>query len=237
VKRALCGLVVAIAALAGAPAGADIALLTNGTTLKVTSQRRDGAMVMLALKGGGAVGVAAAALRGVVPDEVLDEVALAPAGGDLPALAEAAARRHALDPELVRAVVAVESDFRADAVSPKGAQGLMQLMPATARALGVKDAFDPAQNLDGGARHLRALIDQYGGDIKLALAAYNAGAGAVARHGGVPPYPETREYVRKVLLRAQAVPPRGQAADTHVTADPPAEGDAPVQASGPPSSR
>jgi soluble lytic murein transglycosylase-like protein len=237
VKRALLG-VLALVTLAAAPARADIALLTNGTTLKVTSQRRDGAMVVLALKGGGEVAVAAAALRGVVPDEVLEEVALAPAAGrDVPALAEAAARRHALDPELVRAVIAVESDFRVDAVSPKGAQGLMQLMPATARALGVTDAFDPAQNLDGGARHLRALIDQYGGDVTRALAAYNAGAGAVARHGGVPPYPETREYVRKVLLRAQAVPPRGQAADTRVTADPPVAGDAAVQASGPPSSR
>ncbi|PYQ55027.1 MAG: transglycosylase [Acidobacteria bacterium] len=205
-KRALCGLVVAMAALAAAPARADIAMLANGTTLKITSQRREGDMVRLGLKGGGEVGVAAAALRGVVPDEVLDEVALAPAGSsDLAALAEAAARRHALDPELVRAVVAVESDFHADAVSSKGAQGLMQLMPATARALGVKDAFDPAQNLDGGARHLRALIDQYGGDVKRALAAYNAGPGAVARHGGVPPYAETREYVRKVLRRAQAV--------------------------------
>jgi soluble lytic murein transglycosylase-like protein len=204
-KRALCGLVVIMAALAAAPARADIALLANGTTLKVTSQRREGDMVRLALRGGGEVGVAAAALRGVVPDEVLEEVAPAAGSSDLAALAEAAARRHALDPELVRAVVAVESDFHADAVSPKGAQGLMQLMPATARALGVKDAFDPAQNLDGGARHLRALIDQYGGDVKRALAAYNAGPGAVARHGGVPPYAETREYVRKVLRRAQAV--------------------------------
>ena len=204
-KRAACGLVVAMVALAAVPACADIALLANGTTLKVTSARREGDMVRLALKGGGEVGVAAAALRGVVPDEVLDEVAPAAGSSDLAALAEAAARRHALDPELVRAVVAVESDFHADAVSPKGAQGLMQLMPATARALGVKDAFDPAQNLDGGARHLRALIDQYEGDVKRALAAYNAGPGAVARHGGVPPYAETREYVRKVLRRAQAV--------------------------------
>src|SRR5262249_17742183 len=141
----------------------------------------------------------------------------------LATLAEAAARRHALDPELVRAVIAVESAFRPDAVSPKGAQGLMQLMPATARALGVKDALDPAQNVDGGTRHLRALIDQYGGDVKRALAAYKAGAGGVARHGGVPPYRETRDYVRKVLERAQAsgvapsvgtAPPASAAADS-----------------------
>lgn len=201
-------LVLAGAALLLGPvsaARADIALLTNGTTLKVTSQRRDGATVTLALKGGGEVGVAAADLRGVVPDEVLEEVeAPASAGTDLAALIVAAARRHHLDPELVRAVVSVESGFRPDAVSPKGAQGLMQLMPATARSLGVKDAFDPADNVDGGVRHLRALIDRYDGDVKRALAAYNAGEGAVARHGGIPPYPETRAYVSKVLQRAQA---------------------------------
>ncbi len=192
-------------------ARADIALLASGTTLKVTAQRREGDTVMLSLKGGGEVGVVASQLRGVVPDEVLDEVA-APAtasasGQDLAAMMEATARRHAVDPELVRAVVAVESGFRADAVSPKGAQGLMQLMPATARSLGVKDTFDAADNLDGGTRHLRALIDRYGGDVKRALAAYNAGEGAVARHGGIPPYPETQAYVRKVLQRAQPETP------------------------------
>jgi len=185
-------------------AQADIALLASGTTLKVTAQRREGAMVVLSLKGGGEVGVAATELRGVVPDEVLDEVVPAAAGGkDLAAMAIAAARRHSLDPDLVQAVVAVESGFRPDAVSPKGAQGLMQLMPYTARALGVKDTFDPAANLDGGTRYLRALIKRYGGDVTRALAAYNAGEGAVARHGGVPPYPETLAYVRKVLERAK----------------------------------
>jgi soluble lytic murein transglycosylase-like protein len=193
---------------AAPPARADIALLASGTTLKVTGQRLDGATIVLSLKGGGEVGVPATELRGIVPDEVLEEVAPATVDPqDLGALAAAAARRHALDPELVRAVVSVESGFRRDAVSPKGAQGLMQLMPGTARALGVKDAFDPAQNLDGGTRHLRALIDRYGGDVKRALAAYNAGEGAVARHGGVPPYPETRAYVRKVLQRAQVEAP------------------------------
>jgi hypothetical protein len=188
-------------------AQADIALLASGTTLKVTAQRRDGAMVILSLKGGGEVGVAATELRGVVPDEVLEEVVPTAGGKDLAAMAIAAARRHSLDPDLVQAVVAVESGFRPDAVSPKGAQGLMQLMPYTARALGVKDTFDPAANLDGGTRYLRALIQRYGGDVPRALAAYNAGAGAVARHGGVPPYPETLAYVRKVLERAKVEVP------------------------------
>jgi len=188
-------------------AQADIALLSTGTTLKVTAQRREGAMVVLSLKGGGEVGVAATELRGVVPDEVLDEVIPAVGGKELAAMVIAAARRHSLDPDLVQAVVAVESGFRPDAVSPKGAQGLMQLMPYTARALGVKDSFDPAANLDGGTRYLRALIERYGGDVTRALAAYNAGEGAVARHGGVPPYPETLAYVRKVLERAKAEVP------------------------------
>ena len=191
----------------GSAAHADIALLSTGTTLKVTAQRREGAMVVLSLKGGGEVGVAATELRGVVPDEVLDEVVPGAGGADLAAMAVAAARRHSLDPDLVRAVVAVESGFRSDAVSPKGAQGLMQLMPATARALGVMDSFDPASNLDGGTRYLRALIQRYDGDLKRALAAYNAGEGAVARHGGVPPYPETMAYVRKVLQRAKPEAP------------------------------
>ena len=99
------------------------------------------------------------------------------------------------------AVVSVESGFRPQAVSPKGAQGLMQLMPKTASSLGVADAFDPAQNLDGGARHLGQLLTLYGGDLTRALAAYNAGEGAVDRHRGVPPYRETRAYVKKVLER------------------------------------
>jgi hypothetical protein len=203
-KRALLVPATLVLVGLGSWAQADIALLASGTTLKVTAQRREGSMVVLSLKGGGEVGVAATELRGVVPDEVLDEVVPAVAGGkDLAAMAIAAARRHSLDPDLVRAVVAVESGFRPDAVSPKGAQGLMQLMPYTARALGVKDSFDPAANLDGGTRYLRALIERYGGDVTRALAAYNAGEGAVARHGGVPPYPETLAYVRKVLERAK----------------------------------
>jgi len=187
------------------PARADIAVLTNGQTFKVTGQRVEEGLVYLSLKDGGEIGVPAASLRGLVPDEVMEEVAAAPAGsGDLRELAAAAARRHGLDPGLVLAVVSVESAFRPEAVSRKGAQGLMQLMPATAASLGVKDAFDPVENLDGGSRHLGSLLTLYGGDLVSALAAYNAGAGAVARHRGVPPYRETRAYVKKVLERYQA---------------------------------
>ena len=111
---------------------------------------------------------------------------------------ERVAREHGLAPELIKAVALVESGFDTHAVSPKGAQGLMQLMPATARQYGVKDAFDPLQNLRAGTIHLRKLLDEFDGDLTLALAAYNAGSGAVRRYGGVPAYRETQEYVRKV---------------------------------------
>lgn len=190
--------------LAASSAQAEIALLTNGQTLKVTARRVEAGRIFLSLKDGGEVGVLPAQVRGFVPDEVIDEV-LAPtaAGADVRALAIAAARRHGLDPNLVLAVVGVESGFQPDAVSHKGAQGLMQLMPRTARELGVIDAFDPAQNLDGGTRYLRMLVAQYGGDLGKALAAYNAGPGAVKRHRGVPPYRETHHYIDRVLKRYQ----------------------------------
>jgi soluble lytic murein transglycosylase-like protein len=188
----------ALLTLLGTSARAEIALLSSGLTLKLDGHRVEEGLVVLVLKGGGEMGVPPGAVRGFVPDEVMDEVAVPP-GGDLREIAAAAARRHGLDPGLVIAVVSVESGFRPEAVSPKGAQGLMQLMPGTAASLGVEDAFDPAQNLDGGARHLGQLLTLYGGDVARALAAYNAGEGAVHRHGGVPPYRETRAYVKKVL--------------------------------------
>jgi soluble lytic murein transglycosylase-like protein len=194
-----------VAVLVASPgwAHADIAVLANGQTFKVTAQRVEESLVYLSLKDGGEIGVPVASLRGLVPDEVMDEVAAGPAGGDLRELATATARRHGLDPSLVLAVISVESAFRPAAVSPKGALGLMQLMPATAASLGVKDAFDPAENLDGGARHLGSLLTLYGGDLQRALAAYNAGSGAVGRYRGIPPYRETRAYVKRVLERYQ----------------------------------
>ena len=126
-----------------------------------------------------------------------------PAASGIPAdvapMIRQAAQEAGVDPSLVAAVARAESNFTATAVSPAGAQGMMQLMPGTARGLGVTDPFDAMQSLRGGARYLRSQLDRFGGDATLAVAAYNAGPGAVARAGGVPPYAETQAYVGKVL--------------------------------------
>lgn len=114
-------------------------------------------------------------------------------------IVQTAAQRNHLDPALLDAVIGQESGFRPDVVSGAGAIGLMQLMPSTARELGVSDPFDPAQNVEGGAKYLRSLLDRYDGRLDLALAAYNAGPGAVDHFGGVPPYKETQEYVSSIM--------------------------------------
>lgn len=134
------------------------------------------------------------AIRAAKPDALLSD------------LVDRVARVHRVEPELLHAVIAAESGYASRAVSSRGAQGLMQLMPATARDYGVTDPFDPLQNLDAGARHLRRLLDRFGQDTSLALAAYNAGPAAVARHHGrIPPYTETMAYVPRVLQRFAAL--------------------------------
>jgi len=125
--------------------------------------------------------------RAPVPPEQID------------ALVQQNAATWQVDPALIKAVIANESGFNATATSKTGAQGLMQLMPDTAASLGVRDAYDPVQNVAGGTRYLRGLLDRFGGDVERAVAAYNAGPGAVEKYDGVPPYAETRNYVQNVL--------------------------------------
>ncbi|MGH7929930.1 MAG: lytic transglycosylase domain-containing protein, partial [Candidatus Binatia bacterium] len=119
--------------------------------------------------------------------------------GDYDEVIRSISDRHSIDADLVRAVIKAESDFDSNARSRKGAMGLMQLMPDTARLYNVLNAFDPVDNVEGGVRHLRMLLERYQGDLRLSLAAYNAGSGAVEKYGGIPPFAETREYVRRVL--------------------------------------
>ena len=123
----------------------------------------------------------------------LDTSAFAPEIGQ-------ASSEHGVEPSLIRAIIHAESAYQPDAVSPRGAQGLMQLMPGTQQDLGVVDVFQPASNINGGTSYLAQMLDEFDGDVRLASAAYNAGPGAVRKYGGVPPYSETKEYVRRIEI-------------------------------------
>ncbi|MBZ2178495.1 MAG: lytic transglycosylase domain-containing protein [Acidobacteriota bacterium] len=190
-------------------AGLLCAAEAGGVRFEVKADRRTGQLIRRAVPVTG---------RLIAPALVSPEARAAAAPQAKPAesrihqLVENAANHYNVDPLLVHAVIAVESNYNPYAVSPVGAQGLMQLMPGTARQLGVRNAFDAEENIRAGVRHLRDLQDQYKDD-RLALAAYNAGAGAVNRYGWIPPYRETQDYVYKVgkkygdARRAQAANP------------------------------
>jgi hypothetical protein len=177
-----------LAGFAVAPASADIFTRRNDRgVLEATDRPASGEGFKLAYKSKGIV-IHSAAFRPSSANAIRFE----------PLLQEAAAR-EGVSPDLVRAVIRTESAFDHLAVSSTGARGLMQLMPDAARRFGVQDPFDPRANIQGGVRYLRVLLKMFQGDVALTVAAYNAGEGAVTRHGGIPPYRETRDYVRKIL--------------------------------------
>jgi soluble lytic murein transglycosylase-like protein len=183
---------------AALPARADTLLLTSGRQLEVDSVEFTGDGAEVVLEGGGRIRL---------PLEAVEAVLAAPGGaasggGPPPSrydeLILEVARRHGVEPALVRAVVAVESAFDCEAVSPRGAVGLMQLLPSTAAEYGITDLTDPRENLEAGVRHLGKLIRRFEGNLDLILAAYNAGEGRVRKAGGVPAIRETRTYVERV---------------------------------------
>ncbi len=193
------------------PAAADIVRLSNGRTMRVESCRFEDSTVVLLMTGGGEIRAHRDLVAEILPDEVppnraaaLDALAASPSaagprlsGDRLRALVDRVAARVGVDARLAHAVVRAESNYEPLAVSPKGAMGLMQLMPVLASTYALADPFDPEANLEAGLRHLRRLLLRY--DVRRALAAYNAGEGAVSRYGGVPPYRETETYVRRIL--------------------------------------
>ena len=209
VRIALLATLVCLA-VAG-PAAADIVRLSHGRTMVVDVCRFEGDTVILVLPGGGEVRAHKDLVVEILPEEVprareiaLERLALSPSAArtgltesSIRLLVDTVAARVGVDSRLAHAVVRAESNYRPLAVSPKGAMGLMQLMPPLAASYELLDPFDPESNLETGLRHLRRLLVKY--DVRRALAAYNAGEGAVSRYGGVPPYRETQTYVQRIM--------------------------------------
>jgi len=218
-RNCVATLVGSLALLTAAPATAEIIVLTSGRTISVKAHRFEGNSIVLTLRNGGEVTCDKTIIDKVLPDEVPYPEPAAPTGSASESDAEsqatdalestpygeiiaAVSEAHGVDPMLVRALIQVESNYRPRARSPKGAMGLMQLMPSTAREYKVRNPFDPRANIEAGIKHLKSLIDRFAGKVELGLAAYNAGEGAVKKFNGVPPYRETRNYVSKILSLA-----------------------------------
>ena len=194
---------------AAAPASAELVFFQSGRAMSVRAIRSENDGIVLQLRSGGDIHCDQSLIVRVEPDEVeyTDEVAeVSPSAGepDAPTIPDAfrelitsTAARHGVDARVVSALIEVESAYHSRAVSPKGARGLMQVMPATGRQYGALDLFDPKVNIEAGVQHLKKLLSRY--ELPLALAAYNAGEAAVNRFGGIPPFRETQNYVTRIL--------------------------------------
>ena len=192
------------------PASAEVIVFSSARSMSVASHRVDGDRLIVTLRGGGEMAFDRSLVAEIKPDEVPWGEEQGPTAAreekvrpqlvektPYDALIETASARHEVDAKLVKAVIQVESSFQPRARSPKGAMGLMQLMPATARRYQARNIFDPRVNIETGTRHLRTLLREF--ELPLALAAYNAGEMAVRRFGGIPPYAETQSYVARIL--------------------------------------
>ena len=211
------GIAVVASLVVPAAAAGEILVFRTGRTMSVGAVRADGDRLLVTLRDGGDASVPASLVARIDPDEMATSVAPAAsgeptvvagsvtpeavlAGRPFAALIASAAVAYGVDERLVHAVIEAESNYQPRARSRTGAKGLMQLMPATARQYAVRDPYDPQANIEAGVRHLKDLLGRF--ELRLALAAYNAGEGAVRTYGGLPPFAETRSYVARVLERA-----------------------------------
>jgi len=204
--------------LLAAPASAEIVKLTNGRTITVDSCRFDGDFVVLLMRGGGEIRTPRSLVAELLPDEIpfaraiaIEALAASPtataaiSAAALHDLVDRIAARIGIDVKLAHAVVKTESNYDPRAISPRGAMGLMQLMPVVARQYSVHDdPFNPEKNLEAGLKHLRGLLQRF--DLRRALAAYNAGESTVIRYGTIPPYRETQDYVQRIVRLVQRQP-------------------------------
>jgi hypothetical protein len=205
ISRLLAGTTLLIALFAAQIAKADYAVLRSGQRLHITGWQNLGDTVRLDLAGG-SVTIPTADLDRIEPEELFGESAQRDADVLYSTQIRNAANTYGLDPALVASVIAVESNFNPRAVSKRSALGLMQLRPETAAQMAVRNAFDPVENIDGGTRYLKQLLDRYGQNLSLALAAYNAGPKRVDFYRGIPPLAETHSYINRVISRLQKQP-------------------------------